>query len=349
MKHTGKLFIYLILLSMLFSCKPSYYAYRSAYKQEFPAVNNAQPDYSNLIYWAAHPWKKDPSDSIPQPLLSENRDSAVDVFFLHPTTLTDKKLNGVVWNADIHDAELNAKTDYTSILYQASVFNGSCRVFAPRYRQAHLYSFFTEDTQRGKEALRTAYDDVKTAFEYYLKHYNAGRPIIIAGHSQGTLHAQLLLKDYFDGKELARQLVCAYIPGLIISKKEFVSLQPCSDSSATGCFVGWRTYRKNYTPDFIEKEKGTSWVVNPISWTLDSAYYNRFLNTGAVLYNFKKMIPHTNGAQIHNGMIWIERPKFPGSFLYRSKNYHPGDINLFYLNIRKNIQHRITAYMKRQQ
>lgn len=338
----------LFLICILSACRSTYKSYVTQYKETFPENDSlSAPDYSNLNYWAAHPWKKDLSDSIPQPLLNEPKDSLVDVFFIHPTTLTSKKLRGKTWNADINDAAINAKTDYSSILYQASVFNGKCRVFAPRYRQAHLYSFFTKDKEQGKMALRIAYEDVKNAFEYYLKYYNNGRPVIIAGHSQGTLHAQLLLKNYFDGTALSNQLVCAYIPGLVIAKKEFVFLQPCYDSTTTGCFAGWRTYRRKYIPTYIKEETSGSWVTNPLTWSLDSLPVKRNLNQGAVLYNFNKIIPHPNGAQIHKGILWVERPKFPGSILYFSKNYHPGDINLFYMNIRHNIKQRVNAYFQR--
>jgi len=341
-----KLFFGSIFLFLL-SCSPAYKSFKQDYEIEFVQKENASPDYSNLKYWAAHPWKKDPSDSIPKQLLNEPRDSSVDVFFLHPTTLTDKKLNGVVWNADINDAELNAKTDYSSILYQASVFNGSCRVFAPRYRQAHLYSFFAKDTTIGKQALHDAYKDVRSAFIYYLQNYNNGRPIILASHSQGTVHAATILKEFFEDKPLMKQLVCAYIVGMVLPKNNFKSIGPCADSSSTGCFTGWRTYRKNYMPDFIKKENGNSWVVNPLSWQIDTIKINRKQNEGAVLYNFNKIINHTNSAQIQNGILWVERPRFPGSIFYFSKNYHPGDINLFYLNIRENVKTRIASYFLR--
>ncbi len=43
--------------------------------------------------------------------------------------------------------------------------------------------------QKSIDAFDLAYEDLKTAFENYLKHYNKGRPIIIASHSQGSLHA----------------------------------------------------------------------------------------------------------------------------------------------------------------
>ena len=51
-----------------------------------------------------------------------------------------------------------------------------------------------------KQALDLAYLDVKTAFEYFLTHYHKGEPIILVGHSQGSLHAARLLKEFFDGK-----------------------------------------------------------------------------------------------------------------------------------------------------
>jgi hypothetical protein len=341
-----KLF-FLLIFTLLFACKPAYKSFKQKYEKEYQQKETTVPNYSDLKYWAAHPWKKDPSDSIPSPLIYETRDSSVDVFFLHPTSFTSKETSGVVWNADINDAELNAKTDYSSILYQASVFNASARVFAPRYRQAHLFSFFTKDTLKGKESLALAYEDVQNAFEYYLKYYNNGNPIIIASHSQGTVHAAMLLKDYFENKPLQNQLVCAYLIGMVLPKNFFSSFRPCSDSAATGCFTGWRTYRKNYLPPYVAKELNGSWVVNPLSWTLDTIPVDRKQNKGAVLYNFNKLLPNTNGATISKGILWIERPKFPGGLLYFSKNYHPGDINLFYLSIRENVKTRIVAYFQR--
>ncbi|MFN8265360.1 MAG: DUF3089 domain-containing protein [Chitinophagaceae bacterium] len=332
------------MIMVISSCKPAYYSFIGQYKTEFQKKEDSIPDYSQLKYWAAHPWKKDPSDSIPLPFINEERDSSVDVFFIHPTTLTDKKSNGIVWNASVDDAELNAKTDYTSILYQASVFNQHARIFAPRYRQAHLYSFFTTDKAKGVAALSLAYEDIKKSFEYYLAHYNHGRPIIIASHSQGTVHAARLLKEYFEIQPRSNQLVCAYLIGMYLPRNYFSAYAPCKDSASTGCFVGWRTFRRNYTAPYVETETEPCWVVNPLSWTSTEQRIDKSNNTGAVLYNYNRMYRHTNDAQIHKGVLWISRPKFPFSFLYRSKNYHPGDINLFYKNVRTNVDTRIKAY-----
>ena len=333
------LFIPVISCFILIACSPAYKSYQESYEHEFTG-KALVPDYADLRYWAAHPWKKDPSDSISTGIKGETIDTSVDVFFLHPTTLTDKESQGKIWNADINDAELNAKTDYSSILSQASVFNKSCRVFAPRYRQAHLYSFFSKDTVSSKAALELAYHDIKAAFDYYLKYYNNGRPIIIASHSQGTFHAGRLLKEYFENKPLQKQLVCAYIIGLSVPTNYFSSLKPCADSSATGCFVSWRTFREGYLPYYVKNETTSSSVVNPLTWRMDELPATRKENKGSVLLNYKKIYRHTNGARITNGVLWINKPKVPFGFVYNRKNYHAGDINLFYLNIRENIEVR---------
>src|SRR5215217_3672153 len=171
--------VFVILTLAEISCSNKYKAFLSGY--QFSSASTV-PKYNHLDYWAAHPWKKDPSDSIPSDLINKELDSLVDVFFIYPTTYIEKKAG---WNADINDAYLNAKTDYSTILYQASVFNQHCRVFAPRYRQAHLSAFFINDST-AQAAFDTAYADIKTAFRFYLEHDHHNRPLIIAGHSQGA-------------------------------------------------------------------------------------------------------------------------------------------------------------------
>lgn len=150
---------FILILSILinFGCAKKYHSYISDYQFNHQSTI---PDYRNSDYWAAYPWKKDLSDSVPQPLLNEEKDSLAEVFFIHPTTYTTKKME---WNADINDAMLNAKTGYTSILYQSSVFNQHCRIFAPRYRQVHLSAFFVNNAE-SKAAFDTAYADLKRAF-----------------------------------------------------------------------------------------------------------------------------------------------------------------------------------------
>jgi hypothetical protein len=336
-------FLCCCLLLTLASCSTKNYAQLSQYK--FSSATKL-PDYSDLNYWAAHPWKKDLSDSVPLDLQETYKpDSLADVFFIHPTTLTDQADER--WNAGIDDANINAKTDYSTILYQASVFNEKCRVFAPRYRQAHIKCFFTHN-EKSDRAFEIAYADVKAAFEYYLKNYNNHRPIIIASHSQGTKHAGRLLKEFFEDKPLQNQLVCAYIIGMPVPVDYFSTLKPCSDSTATGCFVSWRTFKSNSEePEFILEEKFKSVVINPLTWTSEKGPVPSSYNKGGVLKNFNHVVPKVVSAQIHDNILWSSKPNVPGKILYTQKNYHVGDINLFYMNIRENVAARIKVFINK--
>ena len=108
---------FLLLTLAFYSCSDKYLPLKSQYGFK---SNTGLADYGLLDYWAAHPWKKDPSDSISKALSGETRDSIADVFFIYPTSFTQKASPGKL-NAEIDDSYLNAKTDYSSILYQATV------------------------------------------------------------------------------------------------------------------------------------------------------------------------------------------------------------------------------------
>lgn len=333
--------ILLFFSFILFSCSKKNYSNLPYYQFK---QNPKLPDYSNLDYWAAHPWKKDVSDSVPE-LLKEGfqQDSIADVFFIHPTTLTDLLDNS--WNGNINDAKLNAKTDYSTILYQASVFNASCRVFAPRYRQAHLKAYFQNEA-RTAGYFDTAYEDVKAAFVYYLKNWNHGHPIIIASHSQGSTHAIRLLKEFFDGTELQKKLVCAYVIGMPVHDDYYQSLKGCKDSLATGCVISWRTFKSGYNePEFVAKENFKAIVVNPLSWTMETTKISSAYNRGGILKNFNKVVPNVVSAQIHGNVLWTSKPNVFGKIFLVTKNYHIGDINLFYMNIRENVGARIRSFL----
>ena len=324
---------------------------RQARSADKPGTSDlTPPDYSDLFFWAAHPAKWDYSDSIPSFLKNEARDSSVDVFFLHPTTYT-KDFQNSNMNGDVNDSALNHQTDITTILYQASVFNGSCRVFAPRYRQAHLKAYFQEGSDRSRKAFDLAYNDLKNAFQYYLDHWNHGRPIIIAAHSQGSMHAVRLLQDFFDGTALQKQLVCAYVVGWHLKKDDFKHLPFGNSPSQTGCVVGWRTYKKDKEDFLVKRENGNSLCVNPVSWTTDNNWTPKEMHKGAVGKDFNKLIAKKISVAIAPGtnILWVEIPDDieQGSGLAsRLGNFHIADYNLFWMDIRANVKQRIAAYFK---
>ena len=323
------------LSALLFSSCGS--APRGAYAPEAAPL---APDYSQDKYWAALPWRQDEADLTPDGLTDRQAEAVVDVFFLHPTTYTGKK-GDTNWNGPVQNPEVNSRTLEKPIKFQASIFNGVGRVFAPFYRQAHLKAYFTRDSSSARQAFELAYSDVRAAFQYYLDNYNEGRPIVIATHSQGTTHGKRLLREFFDGKPLQERLVAAYLIGIKVEKDDFQNIIPCRDSLDTGCFTAWRTFRRGYEP---KESSPKEVVVNPLLWTSDETYAPRSLNLGAVLVPFEKVRPANTDAQVHGAILWASKPKFPGSFLLTRKNYHAGDFNLFYVNVRRNAQARVRAF-----
>lgn len=320
------------------------HACASVSKKSFsPPSDTGVVDYGALRNWAAHPDKSDMADLIPDTealAIQSNLDA--DVFFIHPTTFTGKKGDNQ-WNAAIDDLKLNDRTDKSTIQFQASIFNKAGRIFAPRYRQAHIYSFYTSDKTTGDRALAFAYEDVKKAFLFYLENENKGRPIIIASHSQGTYHAKRLIKEYFDNKPLSDLLIVAYLVGISVEEDYFEKIEPCQDASQTGCFCSWRTFRTNYYPQ--NQPVGDSIVVtNPLTWEITDDYAPKEKNDGAVLRNFNKVFDNLVDARIHQGMLWVSRPKFPWSFLFTRKNYHIADFNFFYFNVQQNAVERVESF-----
>lgn len=303
----------------------------------------AAPDYSSDQCWAALPWRLDAADLTPQGLKDEQAEAEVDVFFLHPTTYTGER-GDKYWNAPVDNADLNTRTNKSPIQYQASLFNGVGRVFAPYYRQAHLNAYFNRDTASAARALDLAYEDVRAAFVYYLEHHNQGRPIIIASHSQGTTHGSRLVREFFDGKPLQKQLVAAYLVGIPVFTNEYENIRPCRDSLDTGCLMSWRTWRRNHGPAW-ESNNPNVLVTNPLSWNADTTYVPASLNRGGVITPFTVVRPAVADAQIHQSVLWTKKPHFPGSVFYTSKNFHPGDFNFYYMNVRENAKLRVSVYL----
>ncbi|MBU6120116.1 DUF3089 domain-containing protein [Hymenobacter siberiensis] len=308
------------------------------------------PNYAEDSNWAALPTRCDPADAVPRKttLRDQQATAEADVFFVHPTTYFWRGS----WNASVANARLNCYTDRSAIRKQATVFNATARIYAPRYRQATLYSFF-DSTAEGssRKALALAYADVRTAFQYYLTHYNQGRPIIIAGHSQGTDHATRLLHEFFDNDlKLRRQLVAAYLIGFRVQPHEYQTILPCADSLSTGCFVAYNSVATgNEFPPFSHVA-----VTNPLTWTTDTARAPASLNRGGVSQCFKRIDPHVTDAKIHDGLLWVTPPKpggyprflLPGELILRH-SFHIADYSLFYMNLRENAQARVRAWQLR--
>lgn len=306
------------------------------------------PDYSKEKNWAALPDRQDNADLTPEGYKDKQSSAEVDVFFLHPTNYYgEREYNR--WNAPIDLQSINDGVDDVAIKFQATAFNGIGKVYAPRYRQAHIKAYFAKDTTSAKKAFDLAYQDIKESFAYYMSNYNNGRPFIIASHSQGTTHAKRLIKEFIDGKPLQKKLVAAYLIGIPVDLNEYSKIGACETAYDTGCLIGWRTWKKGSKPKFLEKEKDKNILVtNPLSWKTNEEYVPASKNKGGVILGINEApIKEIADAQKYESILWTTKPKFKGSWLIMTDNYHRGDINLYYINIRENAKDRVNAYLKK--
>jgi hypothetical protein len=305
----------------------------------FSQGQESQIDYSRTENWAVLPGK------YPQELLRFGcltTSEKIDVFYCYPTLIAssdDKR-----WNVAIEDSIQRSRVINEAIQFQASAFSCAGNMYVPFYRQAHLRSYYTLENG-GKEALMLAYTDVHAAFQYYLDHYNNGRGIILAGHSQGSTHLSFILRDFFDGKPLQQQLVAAYIPGIGIDSTNYRDIPLLDSPESVGGFVTWNTFKRKFDKKQYVFYKGKA-VVNPVSWNHEP-FAPRTQHKG-FLFNNGKLYKQSFSTHVDNGVIWITVPHFPyRSMAWTMKHYHVGDVNLFWEDIRQNTLLRAQTFLNR--
>ena len=328
--------------SVLFFLGVLFMSCSTIYKTSEFSLDNSPlaPDYGKEENWAVlpHLW-----NSSLEEIVGTSKKKNADVFYVYPTLLTDK--NDPSWNADIKDISIRRDILEKAIVFQASAWVKAANLYVPFYRQAHYRIFFEPYSKQGKGAGVIAYQDVKKAFEYYLENYNNSKPIIIAAHSQGSIHAIRLLKDFFDGKPLQKKLIAAYLVGTRVNIDEFTSIPLLKTPEAVGGFVSWNTYKMNHLPKSYEKWFKGGVVSNPISW--DESLKGSNKQHLGVLASNKKIYPNSLSVKKTDGILWSTLPKVKKRFLLSFiKNYHFADINLFWKDIQENAIIRTTNWLK---
>jgi hypothetical protein len=315
-------------------------------------------DYSRAQMWIARPDIADnPALWTPEGYAPAKNPPAA-VFFIHPTSY----LQRARWNAPLDDQEAN----YRAALFlrgQASAFNESDAIWAPRYRQATFGAFLTTQAD-AERALDLAYGDVLAAFDQFLAEVGPDRPIILAGHSQGALHLTRLLRERVAGKPLAKRIVAAYVVGWPISKTAdlpSLGLPECARADQAGCILSWQSFAEPADPSMIfdtfDATKGPTGIprantamicTNPITGTPDA--------TAEAKQNLGTLIPsadlthatiaagrvpaHCSG----RGLLIIGPPVELGPYVLPGNNYHVFDYSLFWANVRADAARRLKAF-----
>ncbi len=319
------------------------------------------PDYSELSSWIARPgiasdpsqWRPD-NEARVDPIAIDAR-----VFYVHPTTYLERDR----WNAPLLPA---GQTEFRTRLFvqsQASVFNQDAEIWAPRYRQA-AYGAFLLDSADARSALDLAYSDVAAAFDAFLKEVPPESPIILAGHSQGALHLERLLRDKIAGKPIAKRVVAAYVVGWPISTSAdlpALGLPACNSTDQVRCILSWMSFGEPANPDLVlnSYEKSAGFLgktrrredvlcVNPLTGTQDGAAAPGD-NPGTLVptpdLRSAALVPGKVGARCDKGLLIVNGEIPPlGPFVLPGNNYHVYDYALFWQAIRNDAERRLRSW-----
>jgi hypothetical protein len=324
------------------------------------------PNYADPKTWAAYPGTPGPEEDTPDGIaktpLSERK--GVDVFFIHPTTYLALSIGNARYD---ETGATRTRLENGVLRFQASVFNHCCRIFVPRYRQASLKGI-TSSSAEGFASADLAYSDVLRAFDYYLSKENNGRPFIIAGHSQGSIHAIRLLQERIIGTPLMHRLIAAYVPGSALPREiEAKGLPICRTPAMTACVVDWNSVSQTavdrrresavlWWQDRYQSNAGRTRVcVNPLNW-IDNATAPATENLGAIYFGGRGQpvpapVAGAASASCDDGLLRVQiredqRRHFSDP-LTLFGSYHDFDYGLWYMNIRQNLEVRIRAEKSR--
>ncbi len=324
-----------------------------------PPRTDTGPDYADDANWLARPGMVgDPSQWRPNGFTdADPLAKGAATFFIHPTTYLERDR----WNAPIRPNASSESRTQLFIRSQASAFSGVSEIWAPRYRQAAFGAFLLKSADASK-ALDLAYRDVLKAFDAFLAAQPAGRPLILAGHSQGGLHLSRLLADRRDA--LKGRLVAAYVVGWPLSAT--ADLPPmgraaCRTADETGCILSWQSFAEPANPALvmdswvgtkaangITRQRRDMVCVNPLTGTLNgSAAPSANLGTLQPTADFATatVAPGQVGARCEDGLLLVDGTlPTVGGFVLPGNNYHPFDYALFWGSIRADAARRFAAF-----
>ncbi|MEO8677689.1 MAG: DUF3089 domain-containing protein [Vicinamibacterales bacterium] len=227
-----------------------------------PAVTEASKpnDYGDGKSWLCRPGRKgDACDvdmtatvvaangTLTRETWAPDPKAPIDCFYVYPTVSTDP--------GDHSDMTPDA-AETNVVMQQFARFAAKCRVFAPSYRQLTLAGLRKSLAGPRLELDHgVGYDDVRDAWNSYLKNDNQGRGVVLIGHSQGSFVLIRLIHDEVDGKPIQKQLVSAILLGTTVSVEKgkdvggsFNTVPICRKPAQAGCVVTYASFRSTIPP-----------------------------------------------------------------------------------------------------
>lgn len=293
-------------------------------------------DYSDEKNWAYH---------------GEGEAKDADLFLIAPTVDTNDEYHMSM------DDEKTKEHFLGALNMERGIYENSTRMFAPYYRQGamKIYSMTPEERE---PYLLYAYDDVSEAFRYYLENENQGRPIVLAGFSQGADMCYRLLEDYSGDEDIQKKLVAVYAIGWPCTEEmadEFLQIRPAASETDTGVVVSFDCEAPDVTDTFITPEGTKAYTINPLNWKTDDTPADKSLNIGACFTDYDANITNEVkglcGCYIdgERGIVKVpdlDPADYPAIVPGLPEGaYHIYDYQFFFRNLEENVEKRVESYL----
>lgn len=282
------------------------------------------------------------------------------VFFVHPTSF----LRGASadWNATLGDPATEARARLF-LQGMASAFNRADEIWAPKYRQAVAGAFLTDKPEAGR-AIDMAYRDVAQAFDVFIASVDKDKPIVLAGHSQGSIHILKLLQEKIAGTPLEGRIAAVYAPGWPISVEHDLPALPvpaCAAPDQAGCLLAWSSFADGGDPELIMERytatlgfdgeprgEGPILCVNPLTGATGGEA-PASANLGTLVPNETMTAGELVAGAVparcdERGLLLIGDPPDLGEGVLPGGNYHVYDIVLFWKNVQEDVLRRVEAW-----
>jgi FMN phosphatase YigB (HAD superfamily) len=280
--------------------------------------------------------------------IGEDRD--VDLFLICPTVDMNDEFN---MSLDDEDTKANF---LGALNMERGIYEDSTRMFAPYYRQAAM-KVYSLDRADWEPYMEIAYSDVSAAFAWYLEHENQGRPIILAGFSQGADMCYRLLEEYFGDEALYDQLVAVYAIGWPCTEEltaQYPQIRPAQGADDYGVVISFDCEAPELAETFISPAGQRAFGINPLNWKTDETPAEKSENPGACFTDYSGAIVSEQAAlcgcylDVQRGVVKVTdvdsadyRPIVPG---LPAGAYHIYDYQFFFRSLQENVALRIESY-----
>ena len=308
------------------------------------------PDYAQASNWLSQPSSSDAS-------------KPVDVFFLYPTIYQQSSPSDpIVCSADNPQMRAGAQAAFSRT---ATAFSPYANIYAPYYRQAAIQVLAMPSAQQQQIVGGEPTTDALSAFDYYIKYLNHGRPFILAGHSQGSNIMINLMAEYMKkNPEVYKRMIAAYVPGYSITPpylQQNSELKFAENADDTQVIVSYNTVAPGTTiPDPVVLPGAM--VINPITWTRSEATATASQNLGSISLGkngYAVLDAHGQPQKVlgvADARIDAAKGELicstvntatldPGNSLVGAGIFHNYDYPFYYFDIRANAASRIKRYL----